>query len=135
MGLMRIQQPEITLPKMVERLQTEPNLVKRQNLFNALLALMGNEEYLAMLEKLVDSNDLLLDTPFLRRIRNQTKVEAILRAVIVRLNPPVQLYQDIENKISVIKESEKLDALFTAALTTDSIEVFTTILSELLIQE
>jgi hypothetical protein len=135
MGLMRIQQPEITLPKMVERLQTEPNLVKRQNLFNALLALMGNEEYLAMLEKLVDSNDLLLDTPFLRRIRNQTKVEAILRAVIVRLNPPVQLYQDIENKISVIKESEKLDALFTAALTTDSIEVFTTTLSELLIQE
>ena len=132
MGLMQIQQPEVTLPKMVERLKAEPDALVRKDLFNALLALLNNEECLAMLEKLVDPDEFLLDTPFLRQIRKQSKVEDILEAVFIRLNPPVQVYSDIEKKLAMVNDTEALQQIFTAALTADTIETFTNVLDHAL---
>lgn len=132
MGLMQIQQPEVTLPKMVERLKAEPDASVRKDLFNALLALLNNEECLAMLEKLVDPDEFLLDTPFLRQICKQSKVEDILEAVFIRLNPPVQVYSDIEKKLAMVNDTEALQQIFTAALTADTIEKFTNVLDHAL---
>jgi hypothetical protein len=43
---MQIQQPETTVPQMVERIRAEPDEAKRRKLFTSLLALIGDEEYL-----------------------------------------------------------------------------------------
>ena len=131
-GLMKIEQPEVTLPRVVDRLQLEPDTVRRRNLFNALLALMEDEKHLAMLEKLVESDEILLDTPFLRRVRNEVSVNYILETVAVRLNPPIQVYRDIEKKLAMVNDTEALQQIFTAALTADTIETFTNILDDAL---
>ncbi|HEX6383118.1 MAG TPA: hypothetical protein VF177_00475 [Anaerolineae bacterium] len=133
-GLMRIQQPEVTLPEVVKRLQAESDIVKRRNLFNALLALMEDEEHLAMLEKLVESDEILLDTPFLRRVRNEVSVNYILETVAVRLNPPVQVYRDFEKKLAMVNDTETLRQIFTVALTADTVETFMSALDHALDQ-
>ena len=46
MGLMKIQQPEITLPAMVAKMEAESNVTKRQTLFGSLLALLSDKELL-----------------------------------------------------------------------------------------
>ncbi|MEW5986782.1 MAG: hypothetical protein AB1791_09125 [Chloroflexota bacterium] len=72
MGLMRIEQPQTTLPEMVRQVRTEPNEEKQASLLMSMLSLMSDEEQLAMLESLVEpSEEFVLDTPFIRRYRQK----------------------------------------------------------------
>ena len=72
MGLMKIEQPQTTLPQMVQQIEAVPDAEKRGILFSSLLALISDEELLAMAEQLIE-DDYMLDTPFMRRIRDQIK--------------------------------------------------------------
>lgn len=132
MGLMDIQIPEVTIPHMVEQIQHEPEESKREFLFSTLLALMDNKEYLIMIENLLETDDLYLDTPYLRRLRKQTKLEDILEAVAVRLNPPVQVYRSIEQQLPQVSEFEDVQRLFVIALTAASIDDFLVSLNAIL---
>jgi hypothetical protein len=49
---------------------------QRWRLLSAFVALIDDEEKLQMIENLMENNELLLDTPFLRRIREQTLQKA-----------------------------------------------------------
>jgi hypothetical protein len=137
MGLMRIQSPETTLPTMVQQLNAEPDVARRKSLLTALLALMSDKEHLAMLEKLVDSDEEILDTPFIRRYRNQVeqaRVETyrqnILEAISQRLDPPISTYRQLEQKLAQIEDLARLQQLFTIALQVEDSEVFMVALVE-----
>ncbi len=45
----------------------------RGRLFTKLMALMNDEEMVNMLENLIEKDELLMDTPFLRRIRTKSR--------------------------------------------------------------
>jgi predicted transposase YdaD len=74
-GQTRMTRPEVMLPQVVARLRQVPDAERRGRLLTALLALLPDEEMVEMVEQLIDSDDLLLDTPFLRRIRTEGREE------------------------------------------------------------
>ena len=128
MGLMKFQHPETTLPEMVRQIQQEPDESKREFLFTSLLSLLQNEEYSLMLEKLIETDESLIDSPYLRRLKKQTALENsrshTLKVVIKRFNPPIQTYQLIEHNLEHVDSLETLEKLFAAALDADTTESF-----------
>jgi predicted transposase YdaD len=139
-SLTDIQQPDIILPQVIERLKAEGDEGKRLLLFANLLALMSDEEHIAMIEKLVESDELFTDTPYLRRIRREGREEglqqglieakqsAILKTVVIRFNPLTQQYLQMEQQIKQITDLELLDELFSAVLDANTVEEFTAVL-------
>jgi flagellar biosynthesis/type III secretory pathway protein FliH len=68
------------LPQVVARLRKVPDREARGRLFTELLALITDEEVLAMTEQLVErEEDILIDSPYLRRIREQSLEEGIAK--------------------------------------------------------
>jgi predicted transposase YdaD len=68
--------PGELLPQVVERIKTTtPDPERQSRLLTALVALVDDKEIITMLEQLIEEEELLLDTPFLRRIRNQGREE------------------------------------------------------------
>jgi len=90
----------------------------------------------AMVERLIDREELLLDTPFLRRIREEGRAEgraearaegalaarrrSILDVLVVRFDPPVSVYQQIERQIETITDEAQLAQLLAAAIRAES---------------
>ena len=70
-GQTRIDQPAVVLPAVVARLRRVPDAERRGRLLTAMLALLPEEEMIAMVERLLEHDALLLDTPYLRRIREE----------------------------------------------------------------
>ena len=68
-GQTQIETPETVLPDVVARVQSVPEAERRGRLLAALIALIPEEEMITMVERLIDREALLLDTPFLRRMR------------------------------------------------------------------
>lgn len=93
-----------------------------------------------MIEKLVESDELFTDTPYLRRIRREGREEglqqglieakqsAILKTVVIRFNPLTQQYLQMEQQIKQITDLELLDELFSAVLDANTVEEFTAVL-------
>jgi len=70
-GLTKIDKPEETIPDVVAKIRSLPELTSRQQLFTILISLTENEEIIAMIENLLEpEEELLIDTPFLRRMRD-----------------------------------------------------------------
>jgi len=131
-GLTNIQQPSTILSQAVAHIRAVEDEAKRQLLFASLLALMSDEEHIAMIEKLVESDELLTNTPYLRRIRREGQIdakrEATLEVLVKRLDPSAQIYLDIERQLQLITDLELLDELFSAVLDANTVEEFTAVL-------
>src|SRR5262249_42250920 len=63
-GQTRLDRPAVVLPAVVARLRQVPDAEARERLLTALLALLPQEEIIAMVEKLLE-DDTLFDSPFL----------------------------------------------------------------------
>ena len=74
-GQTQMEMPETVLPDVVARLRGVTDPESRGRLLAALTALIPEEEMIAMVERLIDREELLLDTPFLRRIREEGREE------------------------------------------------------------
>ena len=146
-GQTRIDEPEQVLPQVVDAIQETPDEEDRVRMLVALTSLMQDEEVLKMAEQLVRniSQDPILDTPFLRRIRAQGREEgreegrregreegreegltkglseAILDILVARLDPSVQVYRRIERRLDNITDEAELRALLEIAACTDDI--------------
>ena len=120
------------LPEVVARLQSVPDPEKRARLLTALTALIPEEEIVVMVERLIDREELLLDTPFLRRIREEARAEAALAArrhsildvLVARFDPPVSVYQHMERQLETITEEAQLAQLLAAAARAESVAAF-----------
>jgi predicted transposase YdaD len=132
-GQTRIEEPERVLPSVVATLRKTPDERERIRLLMALTSLMRDEEVLKMVEKLVEAidQDLMLDTPFLRRIREEARAEgldkgrteglsamrqSVLDVLAERFDPPATHYRRVEAQLETITDLEQLRALLQAAI-------------------
>jgi predicted transposase YdaD len=70
-GQTLIGRPEVILPTVVSRLRHVADFALRSRLFTALLALLPEEEMITMVERLLEHEDLVMELPYLRRIREE----------------------------------------------------------------
>ena len=70
-GQTQIARPEVILPTVVTRLRHVTDFELRSRLFTALLALLPAEEMITMVERLLEHEDLVMELPYLRRIREE----------------------------------------------------------------
>lgn len=139
-GQTQIDNPDEIVLKVVEQLSAVVNTGLRHQLFAGLLALVSDEEIIGMIEKLLEDDELLTDTPYLRRIREKGRQEAlieglsegraegivegiriaqrrnILNIMVWRFDPPSSIYQQVENLLSVISDEKTLDLLLKSAM-------------------
>jgi predicted transposase YdaD len=145
-GQTQIEMLETVLPDVVARLRSIPDTEMRGKLLAALTALIPEEEIVAMVERLIDREELLLDTPFLRRLREEARQEgrqegreegvlaarrrSILDVLVVRFDPPVSVYQQIERQLATIIDEPLLAQLLAAAIRAESVADFQTAMGQ-----
>jgi hypothetical protein len=74
-GQTRITHPEQVVPHAIARITTRTSGELRQRLLEELLLLCADEEVAIMAEQLIEREGLLLDTPIMRRLREQGREE------------------------------------------------------------
>jgi hypothetical protein len=81
-GQTQMVHPERIIPEVVQTIGRLTNTETQARLFTALINLMRDEEVIQMTEKLVQKMDrgLLTDTPYLRRVRQEAREEALAEA-------------------------------------------------------
>jgi len=104
----------------------------RGRLLTALVSLMPDGEMLEMVERLVERDELLLDTPFLRRMREEAAREggltarrqSILDVLRLRFDPPISAYQQCERYLETITDEAQLEKLFAVAVRGENLADF-----------
>jgi hypothetical protein len=85
-----------------------------------------------MVERLVEREELLLDTPFLRRMREEAaragvltaRRQSILEALALRFDPPISVYQQIERYLETVTDEAQLEKLFAVAVRGENLADF-----------
>jgi predicted transposase YdaD len=129
-GQMRIREPERVVPQVVNQMKAVKDEEMKHHLFGALTALMDDVEVLNMIERMIEDDELLLDTPFIQRIREEGREEGreenlrrnTLDAVVVRLRPAEDVVQQIEAALARVDGEERLHDLFMLALQAERVE-------------
>ncbi len=135
-GQTRIEQPEVVFPEVITRLRSVPDTDTRGHLLTALLALIQEEEMVEMVERLLENDDLLMDTPFLRRIRAEGREEGreegalamrrrdILQALALRFGTQDTADHPVVESLQQITDKTLLDTLFAAAIQSADMAAF-----------
>ena len=131
-GQTRVDRPAVVLPAVVARLHAVTDVEARGRLLTALLALLPGEEMIAMVERLLEDETGLLDSPYLRRIREEGREEgalemrrsSIVEALIVRFAPPPEVLQQVRQALEACSEEAALTQFFTAAICSASLANF-----------
>jgi predicted transposase YdaD len=74
-GQMQLAQPEETLTAVVTRMRQVAEVERRSHLLTALVALLPEEEMIRMVERLLEDDEMLLELPYLQRIREAGREE------------------------------------------------------------
>jgi predicted transposase YdaD len=125
-GLTHIQRPERELPQAVNQIRAVSDEMERNRMFTMLTALLPTKEVTEMVEKLLEETDFLLDTPFLRRMREMGREEgielgrqtglreAILEGAARKFDPAITDYRQLEQRLAELHESAKLQQVMFA---------------------
>jgi hypothetical protein len=157
-GQTQIDNPGVIIPEVVSTLKTVSDAALQGHLFSGLLALVDDEEIIKMIDRLVEKEELLTNTPFLRRIREEARIEArlewlvegraeglaegiqisrrqdILNLLVWRFDPPVSLYQQIEKVLATITNVTILQMLHKTAAQAPDLAEFQSILAKVAAQ-
>ena len=99
--------------------QDHSDVEMRGRLLTALVALISQEEMIAMVGRLLEEDGLLLDTPYLRRMRAEgalmARRQSILDVLRFRFAPPVSVYQQLERYLETITDEAQLEKLLAVA--------------------
>ena len=124
-GQTQVAQPEVVFPAVVARLRQEPDRERQRQLLTALLALITQEEWIHMVERALELEDeLLAESPFLRRIQERARTagsltawqRAILETLAVRFTFPEAVRESVEQRLATITDEAQLAALHTVAV-------------------
>ncbi len=128
-GQTRIEEPTQVVPRAIATIAQVEDMGQRVRLLTALTSLMRDKEVLEMTERLMEAMDqgLMMDTPFLRRIREKSWIEGaaegrvalrqgVLDTVATRFDPPITHYQRIAARLENIGDFGRLRDLLQAAL-------------------
>ena len=87
-----------------------------------------------MVERLLEEDGLLLDTPYLRRMRAEgalmARRQSILDVLRLRFDPPVSVYQQLERYLGTITDEAQLEKLLAVAVRGESVADFQTVMRE-----
>ena len=72
---MQMASPAEILAAVVTRMRRVADMERRGHLLTALVALLPEEEMVRMVERLLEDDELLLELPYLRRIREEGRAE------------------------------------------------------------
>jgi predicted transposase YdaD len=143
-GQTRLNSPAVVLPAVVARLRQVPDPEARGSLLTALLALLPQEDIVTMVEKLLEDDTLLLDTPYLQRIRDAGREAgreegreagreegilvarrgSIVDALILRFAPSAIILQQVTQQVETLTDEAAIERLFAAAIRCASMEEF-----------
>lgn len=132
-GQTRIEEPTHVVPQAVAAIKQVPDPEIRGRLFGALISLMRDEEILTMTEQMIETleRDPLLNTPFLRRIRDEGRDEgrvalrqSILDTLMVRFDPPITRYRRIETQLAETADLGQLQKFLLAVLRASDVADF-----------
>ncbi len=151
-GQTQIDNPKKLLPQVVNRLRAVKNDETRGRLFSALLALMTDQEMIAMIERMIARDNLILDTPYMRRLRTEGRIEGreegrtegrtegrkegrkegridarrrdLLDVLTLRFEPSISLYRKIEERLLTINTEAQLKSLLATAVKSKDIKAF-----------
>jgi hypothetical protein len=141
-GQTQIDNPKI-LGKVVKRLRAVADDEMRGRLFTALLALMHDQGMIDMIEKMIARDNLLLDTPYIRRWRDEGFKEGLekgsliayrrnlLDVLMLRFEPSLPVYHEIEKGLSTITNERKLNTLLTTAVQSSDLTAFKNVMENL----
>ena len=137
-GQTHIETPDALLPEVIARMHSVSDVEMRGRLLTALVSLMPDGEMLEMVERLVERDELLLDTPFLRRLREEatregvltSRRQSILEALALRFDPPISVYQQIERYLDTVIDEAQLEKLFAVAVRGENLADFQTVMRE-----
>ncbi|MEK8020002.1 MAG: hypothetical protein VSS75_024275 [Candidatus Parabeggiatoa sp.] len=154
-GQTQVDNPQKVLPQVVKRLRAVPDDEMRGRLFTALLALMNDKEMIDMIERMIARDNLLLDTPYIRRWRDEGFKEGIeeglekgmkkgriegsvsahhrdlLDVLRLRFEPSLPVYYEIEEGLSTITNERKLKTLLTTAVQSEDLMAFKNVMDNL----
>jgi predicted transposase YdaD len=154
-GQTQIDNPDKLLPKVVNRLREVEGDETRGRLFTALLALMRDQEMIDMIERMIAKDNLLLDTPYIRKWREEGRDEGrkegrdegrdegikegsviahrrdLLDVLALRFEPALPLYQELEEGLSTVTNERKLKTLLTSAVQSEDLAAFQSVMGNL----
>ena len=140
LGQTKIDNPAVVIPQVIDTLTQLENEDLKRGLFTSLMTLVENEEIATMIEKLIANEGLLMDTPFLRRLRKEAlekgleegrdegmrvglaqgallmRRQDILDALILRFDPAASIYRELKKMLAAIDDQAELERLFAAAI-------------------
>jgi predicted transposase YdaD len=149
-GQTRLDRPAVVLPAVVARLRQVPDVEARGRLLTGLLTLLPQEEMIAMVEKLLEDETLLLDTPYLRRLREEGREEgreagreegreagreeglllarrrSIVEVLTIRFAPPAAAIQPVTQYVETLTDAAALERLLAVAVRSASLAEFQT---------
>jgi predicted transposase YdaD len=143
-GQTRLNSPAVVLPAVVARPRQVPDPEARGRLLTALLALLPQEDIVTMVEKPLEDDTLLLDTPYLQRIRDAGREAgreegreagreegilvarrgSIVDALILRFAPSAAVLQQVTQQVETLTDEAVIERLFAAAIRCASMEEF-----------
>ena len=150
-GQTQVDNPKKLVPQVVKRLRAIADDETRGRLFTALLALMNDKEMIDMIERMIARDNLILDTPYIRRWRKEGFDEGVkeglkegrtegsvtarrrdlLDVVVLRFEPPIPVYHEIGDGLSTITNEKKLKTLLTAAVKSEDLATFKNVMDNL----
>ena len=104
-----------------------------------------------MIESMIARDNLLLDTPYIRRWRDEgfkegredgrqegfkegvvmTRRRTLLEVLASRFEPPLPVYQEIEERVSTLNNEKKLKTLLTTAVQSEDLTAFKNVMDNL----
>jgi hypothetical protein len=131
-GQMQIGQPEVVLPAVVTRLCQEPDGERRQQLLTGFLALLPAEEWIRMVERLLEEDWLIDESPFLQRLLKEralaTRRDDILEVLVVRFAASGAVYDRVAQRLATLTDEAQLSGLHRTALQSAQLADFLAIL-------
>lgn len=127
----RIQQPEQLFPRVIAAFKTVPDPELQHRMMAVFLHLMDDKELIAMIEKLIEEDDMFANSPYNQRLREEreqgmliVRRHDILEVVQIRFDPRVSVYQSIESPLATLTNESHLHTLFLAALQAPDLAAF-----------
>jgi len=154
-GQTHLQNPDEVIPRVFEEIKAVPNQETRHRLLTELLVLLTDERIIDMVENLMEQDEWVLDTPYIRRMRRQTEEavrnsleegrqegytqgrreerrQSIMELMLLRYNPHAYDYLQVQDTLSHIWSNETLVDIFKAAASAEDFTTFTKTLDGLI---
>ncbi|MEM7532782.1 MAG: hypothetical protein AAF639_11445 [Chloroflexota bacterium] len=138
LGQANLKQPQEIIPQVYQAIRSVPEKETQHLLLLELMALLQDEEIIHMIETMIEQDEWVLDTPYLRRWRRQieeareeglnvareARRQDILKLTLWRYNPHAKDYLQLQTFLTSIMADTKLKDIFDAIMDIEDFKQF-----------